>query len=131
MQHIFGKNIVKLANYNDILYKKTNLYIISTLPINDQLCLIQGTIPAEDEETIINKLLFNTNIIVYGKNHSDQSALKKYNQLVRMGYRNVYVYKGGLFEWLMLQDIYSSNLFLTTSVENDIIKFKPISDFPE
>jgi hypothetical protein len=128
MIRLFGDNVVKLANYDDLL-KPSNILLISTLSLNDQQCLIQGTIHAKDEEPIINNLLFNKYIIVYGKNHSDQSVIKKYNQLVKMGFRNVFVYKGGIFEWLMLQDIYTSEIFPTTSVEIDIIKFKPKSDF--
>jgi hypothetical protein len=32
---------------------------------------------------------------------------------------------GGLFEWLMLQDIYGSDEFPTTKKELDILKYKP------
>jgi hypothetical protein len=32
---------------------------------------------------------------------------------------------GGLFEWLMLQDIYGKELFPTTKKELDLLKFKP------
>ena len=34
-----------------------------------------------------------------------------------------------MFEWLCLQDIYSSDLFPTTKKELDILKYKPISKF--
>ena len=37
----------------------------------------------------------------------------------------MYIYTGGLFEWLMLQDIYGDKEFLTTKKELDILKFKP------
>jgi hypothetical protein len=37
----------------------------------------------------------------------------------------VFVYPGGLFEWLMLQDIYGQNDFPTTKKELDILRFKP------
>ena len=37
--------------------------------------------------------------------------LKKYRQLVDLGFSNVYIYTGGLFEWLLLQDIYGSTNF--------------------
>jgi enhancing lycopene biosynthesis protein 2 len=35
------------------------------------------------------------------------------------------VYTGGLFEWLLLQDIYGTQEFLTTKKELDLLKFKP------
>jgi hypothetical protein len=37
----------------------------------------------------------------------------------------VYVYTGGLFEWLMLQDIYGEKEFPTSKKELDILKYKP------
>ena len=42
---------------------------------------------------------------------------------------NVYIYPGGLFEWLLLQDIYGSEDFPTTIVERDHLKFKGKSMF--
>jgi hypothetical protein len=49
---------------------------------------------------------------------------KKYQQLLTLGFYNVFVYMGGLFEWLMLQDIYGKELFPTTKKELDLLKFK-------
>jgi hypothetical protein len=49
----------------------------------------------------------------------------KYNQLNSLGFYNVYVYTGGLFEWLLLQDIYGEKDFPTTNIELDILKYKP------
>ena len=37
----------------------------------------------------------------------------------------VYLYLGGLFEWLLLQDIYGFDDFPTTSRQLDILKYKP------
>jgi hypothetical protein len=42
-----------------------------------------------------------------------------------MGFVNVYLYPGGLFEWLLLQDIYGDDEFPTTIKELDILKYKP------
>jgi hypothetical protein len=64
-------------------------------------------------------------IIVYGRNCNDNKLYTKYNQLTTLGFYNVYVYAGGLFEWLMLQDIYGAKEFPTTKKELDIIKYKP------
>jgi hypothetical protein len=63
-------------------------------------------------------------IIIYGKNSNDEKIYKKYQQLVSLGFTNVYVYVGGMFEWLLLQDIYGGELFPTTSNELDILKYK-------
>ena len=49
---------------------------------------------------------------------------RKYNQLMQLGFKNVYIYPGGLFEWLLLQDIYGNELFPTTNEEKDLLKYK-------
>ena len=46
-----------------------------------------------------------------------------------LGFYNVYLYNGGLFEWLLLQDIYGFDEFPTTKKELDILKYKPKSGF--
>ena len=109
------------------------LIILNTLPDNEQLCLIIGTIPADKEVITITQLLekktINTRIIIYGKNCNDESVIKKITQLHKLGFLQVYIYVGGLFEWICLQDIYGKNEFPTTTQENDILKFKPIRQF--
>jgi len=122
-------------NFEDIqeaLKNKENYTIINTLPTNNQECLLPCTIDFKQEEHIINHFLKNNkdkNIIIYGKNVNDMTVYDKYEQLVKLGFINVYIYPGGMFEWLCLQDIYSSELFPTTKKELDILKYKPMSRF--
>lgn len=123
-----SQSIVKI-NYeyvqNEIKYKRS--IIINTLPITNQSCLIHGTIPAVNEEELLNRYL-KTNrsiqIIIYGMNSCDESIAKKYNQLVKLGFLNIYIYVGGLFEWLLLQEIYGEELFPTTTYCKDHLKYK-------
>lgn len=122
-------------NFEDIqeaLKNKENYIIINTLPTNNQECLLPCTIDFKQEEHIINHFLKNNkdkNIIIYGKNVNDMTVYDKYEQLLKLGFINVYIYPGGMFEWLCLQDIYSSELFPTTKKELDILKYKPMSRF--
>jgi len=122
---------IQKINFEDMqtVTKNPEIYLlINTLPISDQKCLIRGTISCEQEEHAINKYLKENKglrIIVYGKNCNDDSVQKKYQQLLTLGFYNVYAYKGGMFEWLMLQDIYGAEMFQTTKSEKDILKFKP------
>jgi hypothetical protein len=53
--------------------------------------------------------------------------MKKYLKLQELGFSNIYIYPGGLFEWLCLQDIYGHDSFKTTKQEIDILKYKPLS----
>lgn len=122
---------IKKINFEDMQFalKNPELYlIINTLPLNEQQCLIIGTLDANLEEQTINELLKNnTNIriIIYGKNCNDETTEKKYTQLTNIGFYNIYLYNGGLFEWLLLQDIYGNDIFPTTKKELDILKYKP------
>lgn len=123
-------------NFEDIQYllnKKDNYLIINTLSENEQSCLLPNTISPEKEINVINSLLRNGNkkikIIIYGKNCNDDKIYKKYEQLQSLGFYNIYIYIGGLFEWLMLQDIYGEKEFPTSKKELDILKFKPPKKF--
>ena len=86
----------------------------------------------KNEEEILNTHLKSNKsikIIVYGMNSQDTSVNKKYEQLISLGFYNVFIYNGGLFEWLLLQDIYGKESFLTTSQERDILKYKGSQQF--
>ena len=125
----------KKVNYEDmqliISKKKPNLLLINTLGLNEQDCLIPNTVNAYQEEKIINSNLKNSTleIVIYGKNNSDKTVEKKYLKLSELGFTNIYIYAGGLFEWLCLQDIYGSSSFPTTKKELDILKYKQQSQF--
>jgi len=120
---------IKKIGFEDMKYviknKKKNYVMINTLSITEQECLIPGTVAVKDEETFINKHLNkNISIIIYGKNANDDSIFKKYEQLLKLGFNSVFVYTGGIFEWLLLQDIYGKDEFPTTSEELDILKYR-------
>jgi hypothetical protein len=131
-----GNTIPKKINFEDIqlICKKQRPFsiLINTLELNEQKCLIQGTVLADKEENSINDLInnksFHITIAIYGKNCQDEEKIiKKYKQLQKIGFKNIYIYCGGLFEWLLLQDIYGSDEFPTTAKENDILKYKSVS----
>lgn len=126
-----GGRVINKVNYENIQelhkYSRESYLLINTLPASSQKCLIVGTIDCASEEECINTFLSqnsNIMIIIYGKNCEDESIYKKYEQLLSLGFNNVYIYVGGLFEWLCLQDIYGQDNFKTTSKELDILKFK-------
>ena len=67
----------------------------------------------------------NRVVIIYGKNCLDNTVIKKHKQLRTLGFPEVYIYLGGLFEWLLLQDIYGIENFPTTKKTLDIYKYRP------
>ena len=119
----------KYINFEDMQSAIANkeYIIINTLLANQQKCLITGTLSMKNEEETLNTYLTTTKhikLIVYGMNAQDPSVNKKYEQLLGLGFGQVFIYNGGLFEWLLLQDIYGKELFPTTANERDILKYK-------
>jgi hypothetical protein len=121
---------IKKINFEDIqivLKNPESYLLINTLAEVDQNCLIKNTIPIHAEENIINKHMRSgkhIHIVIYGRNSNDERLYKKYQQLLSLGFYNVCVYLGGLFEWLLLQDIYGADEFPTTSKQLDMLKYK-------
>lgn len=116
-----------------IAIKNPETYLlINTLPEKMQDCLIYSTVPISQEEILINKLLTTNRsikIIIYGKNNTDETIYNKQTQLLTLGFSNIYLYVGGLFEWLLLQDIFGADMFHTTKKINDILIYKSSSVF--
>ena len=96
------------VNFEDVQYSmknKNKFLLINTLESSRQDLLIKNTVPIDREEELINKLIksnLNVNIIVYDENANAPNLMKKYNQLLGLGFVNVFIYPGGLFEWLLL-----------------------------
>jgi len=123
---------IKSANYEDLqIACNSNEYIIiNTINTTHQDCLVKSTLSCHKEEEILNNLMKtnkNVKIIIYGLNCNDETIYKKYHHLIKCGFIYVFIYIGGLFEWLCLQDIYGEELFPTTKKELDILKYKPVS----
>lgn len=127
----FRPSIEKIG-FEDITRNSEEVILINTLPVGEQDCLIKGTISADIEERVLNKYIergeaYKIPVIVYGRNSCDDSAEKKCGQLAKLGFREVFWYVGGLFEWLLLQDIYGATEFGTTcpSKNIDLLKYRP------
>ena len=131
----------KYIGFEDVKYaiqfmktNKTNsnkYILINTLPLTEQICIIQNTVHASEEESIINEYVLkdeDTEIIIYGRNSTDISVYKKYDQLQKLGF-TVYLYSGGLFEWLLLQNIYGETEFPTNQSCKDILQYRPLPTY--
>ena len=130
-------SLVPKVSYEDIqmvVYRNTHIphstLIINTLPPSLQHCLIKTTVDIIYEEQIVNTMNHKNRdimIIVYGKNSNDITILHKYEQLVKLGFTNVHIYTGGIFEWMLLYEIYGKELFKITRYEIDILRYRPKS----
>jgi hypothetical protein len=120
-------NTIQRISFEDVQYAQTNNHIIiSTLPSKEQDMLILKTVPCDHEITAVETAIrLKTPIIIYGKHTNDETVYVKYNQIKKLG-GVVYVYPGGLFEWLLLQDIYGNDFATTSSLKIvDLLKYKP------
>jgi hypothetical protein len=130
-------SLVPKVSYEDIqmvIYRNSHVQhstlLINTLPPTLQHCLIKTTLDIRFEERVVNALIHKTPnimIIVYGKNSNDITILHKYDQLVKLGFTNVHIYTGGIFEWMLLHEIYGKDLFKITKYEIDILRYRPKS----
>ena len=126
----FSTTIQKIG-FEDIKYAicHKEYLLINTMDSQSQGCLIVGTISSGEEEGLINNILEessegSTKIILYGRNSMDLSVERKAEQFFSLGFRDVFVYSGGIFEWLLLQDIYGSGEFPTTGYCRDHLKYR-------
>lgn len=116
-----------LVNYENV--NQPNIVLIHIMEESQKL-LIAGSLTAEIETKRVNEMLSNyeydTKIVVYGRNSRDyEKLLEKQKQLKSLGFRNVYIYLGGMFEWLLLQDVYGVKEFPTTpGIKPDPLTFK-------
>jgi hypothetical protein len=120
---------ISFEDFQLIIKNPENVIVINTLPVIEQDCLLPNTMNIHKEEEFINRYMSegkkDIKIVIYGKNCNDNTLYTKYTQLTSLGFYNVFVYPGGMFEWLMLQDIYGETEFPTTKKEYDILRFKP------
>jgi hypothetical protein len=130
-------SLIPKVSYEDlqmVVYRNTHVQystlIINTLPPSLQHCLIKTTVDIQFEERVVNTVIQKNPdimIIVYGKNSNDITILHKYEQLVKLGFTNVHIYTGGIFEWMLLHEIYGKDLFKITRYEIDILRYRPKS----
>lgn len=125
-----GNSPIQMANFEDVQHakKSSSCILINTLHERDQQVLIQNTVPCHVEiQTVEHAIRMKHTIVIYGKHSADTTAHVKYAQIKKLGGCPL-LYAGGLFEWLLLQDIYGDENFpidgsLTKPV--DLYKFKP------
>ena len=116
-------------NFNTINYEQVqngNYMLITTL--SEFECHIKNTLTPSNEVEHINFCISKNkqeNIIIYGKHYLDNSIYLQYKKLKSLGFDNIYIYPGGIFEWLLLQEVYGLELFPTNKIEKDILKYKP------
>jgi len=130
-----AKPAIKIG-FEDVIQARCDLFnrnirwgLIHTMAANET-CFIEGTLSPEKEEQFINDCLTKymdtpIKIILYGRNSTDETPYHKYKQLLSYGIGEVYIYSGGLFEWLLLQDIYGTREFPTNVPCRDMLLYRP------
>jgi len=135
----FSPTITKIG-FEDMKYVicHTEYLLINTLDSQSQGCLLPRTTGLGEEEGLINRFIDDsvqgsTKIVIYGRNSTDVSVDRKAEQLSSLGFRDIYIYNGGIFEWLLLQDIYGSCEFPTVGKCRDPLDYRgsPILNSPK
>jgi hypothetical protein len=117
------------CSFHELQKKKGEFVLINTLPLNKQHYLIKGTLSALEESQKINDYLYKNKkieIIIYGLDSQDPSISKKFIQLKSLGFENVFVYMGGIFEWALLQEVYGSNFPTEGTLSDPLDVYKKI-----
>jgi hypothetical protein len=134
--HLVGFEAVEKATSFSHYASHSSVFLINTLPLDQQDCLIRGTLTVEQEERAINDALTKYvpnappfQCIIYGTNCCDLTPDKKRKQLLGLGFglKEIKIYRGGMFEWMLLQDIYGDAKFATTKRELNLLKYRPTS----
>jgi hypothetical protein len=120
--HWIGFEAVEKA----ITTSSSSVFLINTLPLDQQDCLIRGTLTAEQEERAINDALTKYvpnappfQCIIYGANCCDLSPDKKRKQLLGLGFglKEIKIYRGDL----------GDAKFPTTKRELNLLKYRATS----
>jgi len=123
-------DVIMISKYSKESSKNKNI-LIHVMDKDDEELLIKNTLLINEEIEKINSLLslrkMDMTIVIYGKNTDNVSkVVRRYQQLCDMGFSNVYVYLGGLFEWLLLQEIYGNDEIQTNNIcKRNILDYKP------
>jgi rhodanese-related sulfurtransferase len=119
-----GNTPLQRVNFEDVQSAQQGAaLIINVMHENEQAVLIAGTVkPCDEVEAVNDALRRKFPIIVYGRHANDVAAEAKCAQLRALGSRS-FLYAGGLFEWLMLQDIFGAEQFSTTGNKLDLLDF--------
>lgn len=114
----------RIISYETVNSK--NYTLITTL--SDGECFIKDTLTPNEEVSFINDCISTNNqknIIIYGRNYLDKTIYDQYNKLNSLGFDKIYLYPGGIFEWLLLQETFGCDMFETNYSEKDILKYRP------
>ena len=106
-------NVVNHQGVLDAL-KEGNI-LITVISNHTDATLIKGTLGEAEELRHVNEIIRKKNlderIFVYGENCSDSRVYSKARQLKKLGLKEVFVYTGGIFEWMLLGEVFGQDQF--------------------
>ncbi len=128
-----SQSSINYANYCDIQNAvRSGKTVVHIMDVSDETILIKGTLTAYQEVEKINLWIsngaFDNEIYIYGYSNADfNKLLQRHKQLLGLGFHKVYIYFGGMFEWLLLRDVYGATEFpldgLIKGAMVDILKY--------
>ena len=124
--------MIKIIGSEDLilLMNKHSAYLFNALPSSYTNCNIKNTITKNNSLKIIKNLVKSKDIIIVYCANSTCKASHEFIKNNLKGFKNVYLYSGGLYEWLLLQNYYGKDKFGTTG-KCKIEKFKDYKHLPK
>lgn len=121
-----------ILNFDDMKLAVDRGYIIChIMDETDETILIKNTLSVKDEIKKINDLIkqskFDETIVLYGRNYTDlEKIVQRFQHLISFGFTRVFIYVGGLYEWVLMQNLYGDKLFPTNN-SIDLTNIKSIT----
>jgi hypothetical protein len=120
-----GNRALEKANFDEVASRNKTTILINVLSEAEQGVLIRGTVPCSDEVAEVeNAIAQRDTILVYGMNCHDERIFAKYQQIKKLGGKPK-VYVGGLFEWMLLNEIYGNERFPLSTDQFDLYQYRP------
>ena len=96
-----------------LLMRKHNAHLFNGLPIGYTNCNIKGTVDPENAKEYIKNLNKEKDLVIVYCANATCSASHSFASKELRGFKNKFLYTGGLYEWLLLQNFYSEKKFPT------------------
>lgn len=141
MQEESSGSVPKVVGPNYITDNSAKVILLASPLVDAKMWRIDGTLTPEMEEREINRMIQNYSssgkapeekIVYYGLNSVDRSPDEQAAKLARHGIE-ASVYRGGMFEWLLLREIFGADNYpvvSTLATSNSNVVINPLDYLP-
>ncbi len=141
MQEGNSSSVPKVVGPNYITDNNAKVILLATPQVDAKMWCIDGTLTPEMEEREINRIIQKYSssgkapeekIVYYGLNSVDRSPDEQTAKLASHGIE-ASVYRGGMFEWLLLREVFGADNYpvvSTLAISNSNVVINPLDYLP-